>query len=92
MLVDLQKEKPSRALAAHKDPESKKVLQDGLDIEYKIVFDKWHTRCGNLEANQTTAYSMIFDQYCTTIMALSRYAGTVECTWDRNGITPLSNS
>ena len=67
-LVNLKKEKPTRALATHKDPEAKKVLQDGLDIEYKIVFDKWHNRCANLEANQTTAYSMIFDQYCTRAM------------------------
>ena len=67
-LVNLKKEKPTRDLAKHADPERKKVLQDGLDIEYKIVFNKWHTRCANLEANQTTAYSMIFDQYCTRVM------------------------
>ena len=66
--VDLNAERPQRLVSVLADPANRAIEQDGLNIDYAEAIKLHHLRVEALRKGLHSAYSLIFDKYCTKSM------------------------
>ena len=67
--IDLDKFEPTRTLSkktAAGEETERVIEQEGLDIKYKVAIEQWSARRIDLERELTKAYSLIYQNFCTT--------------------------
>ena len=71
--IDLNVDKPTRTLSALPAGDATEIAarqleQDGLDIEYKLLYQNWLACKKQYDTNQHKSYALIFEHYCTKVM------------------------
>jgi hypothetical protein len=69
--IDLDKFEPTRTLSKKtgKGEETERAIeQEGLNIKYKVAIEQWSARRNDLEREMMKAYSLIYQNFCTTAM------------------------